>query len=114
MAVYLALKEVWRNKGRFLLIAMVVSLITVLVLFIAALSEGLAAANREYIEKLNGELMVYQEGAQLSTTASRIGRARLAEFRRVAGVADAGQVGFASVKVVPPDGARNLMPPSSA
>ena len=108
MAVYLALKEVWRNKGRFLLIASVVSLITVLVLFIAALSEGLAAANREYIEKLNGELLVYQEGAQLSTTASRIGRDRIAELRRVAGVADAGQVGFASVKIVPPDGGKEF------
>lgn len=62
MSFYLALKEVWRNKGRFLLIAAVVSLITVLVLFIAALSEGLASANREYIEKLNGELLVFQEG----------------------------------------------------
>ena len=108
MSFYLAVKEVWRNRGRFLLIAMVVSLITVLVLFIAALSEGLAAANREYIEKLNGELIVYQEGTQLSTTASRIGRARLAELRRVEGIADVGQVGFATVKVVPPDGGKEF------
>jgi hypothetical protein len=54
-----------------------VALITVLVLFIAALSEGLAAANREYIEKLNGELLVFQEGTELSTTASRIGRSEI-------------------------------------
>ena len=108
MSFYLAVKEVLRNRGRFLLIAMVVSLITVLVLFIAALSEGLAAANREYIEKLNGELIVYQEGTQLSTTASRIGRARLAELRRVEGIADVGQVGFATVKVVPPDGEKEF------
>ena len=59
MASYLAFKEVIRNKGRYLLIAGIVALITVLVLFIAGLSEGLAAANREYIEKLNGELLVF-------------------------------------------------------
>ena len=104
MSFYLALKEVWRNKGRFLLIASVVSLITVLVLFIAALSEGLASANREYIEKLNGELLVFQEGVQLSTTASRIGRSRIAELRRVDGVTEVGQVGFASAKLVPATG----------
>lgn len=103
MSFYLALKEVWRNKGRFLLIAAVVALITTLVLFIAALAEGLASANREYIEKLNGELLVFQEGTQLSTTASRIGRTRIAELRRVEGVAAVGQVGFAPLKLVLPD-----------
>jgi putative ABC transport system permease protein len=108
LAPYLAFKESWRNKGRFLLIAVVVALITVLVLFIAALSQGLASANREYIEKLNGELLVFQEGTQLSTTASRIGRSRVAEIRRVAGLADVGQVGFASAKIVPPDGGKEF------
>ncbi len=108
MAFYLALKEVWRNKGRFLLIAAVVSLITVLVLFIAALSEGLASANREYIEKLNGELLVFQSGTQLSTTASRIGRSRIAELRRVDGIEAIGQVGFTAVKLVPPDGGEEI------
>jgi putative ABC transport system permease protein len=104
MAVYLALKEVWRSRGRFLLIALIVALITTLVLFIAALSQGLAAANREYIEKLNGELLVFQSGSELSTAASRIGRSRLAEIRRVPGVVDAGQVGFATAKLPREDG----------
>jgi uncharacterized membrane protein YqhA len=36
MAVYLAFKEVWHSKGRFLLIGLIVALITTLVLFIAA------------------------------------------------------------------------------
>lgn len=108
MSFYLALKEVWRNKGRFLLIAAVVALITTLVLFIAALAEGLASANREYIEKLNGELLVFQEGTQLSTTASRIGRQRIAELRRVPGVAAVGQVGFSTLKLVPPDGSADI------
>lgn len=108
MAFYLALKEVWRNKGRFLLIASVVALITTLVLFIAALSEGLASANREYIEKLNGELLVFQSGTQLSTTASRIGRSRIAELRRVDGVEAVGQVGFTTAKLVPPDGGEEI------
>jgi putative ABC transport system permease protein len=68
----------------------------------------LASANREYIEKLNGELLVFQSGTELSTTASRIGRSRLAEIRRVPGIADAGQVGFASAKLPQPDGATEI------
>lgn len=108
MAFYLALKEIWRSRGRYLLIAMIVALITTLVLFIAALSQGLASANREYIEKLNGELLVFQEGTELSTAASRIGRERIAQLRRVAGVADVGQVGFATAKAPTADGATEV------
>ena len=66
MAFYLSFKEIWHSKGRYLLIAMIVALITTLVLFIAALSEGLGSGNREYLEKLNGELVVFQENVDLS------------------------------------------------
>ena len=38
-----------------MLISLVIALITVLVLFIAALSEGLGLGNRKYLEKLNAE-----------------------------------------------------------
>jgi len=34
-AVCLALKETWRNRGRFLLLSLVITLITLLILFIA-------------------------------------------------------------------------------
>jgi putative ABC transport system permease protein len=36
-AFHLAFREIWRNRGRFLLFSLVIALITVLVLFIAAL-----------------------------------------------------------------------------
>jgi putative ABC transport system permease protein len=55
---YLAVKEVWRNRGRFLLVSMVIALITLLVLFIAALGEGLGNGNREYISKVDAQLIV--------------------------------------------------------
>lgn len=103
MAFYLAFKEIFHSRWRFLLIAMIVALITTLVLFIAALAEGLGSGNREYIEKLNAELIVYQDNVDLSIAASRIGRSRLAEIRRVDGVADVGQIGTSSATVVLPD-----------
>jgi len=65
MSYYLAFKEVWRNKGRFFLFSLVIALITILVLFIAALAEGLAAANKQYLEKLDADLIVFQEKVEL-------------------------------------------------
>jgi putative ABC transport system permease protein len=103
MPVYLAIKEMLRNKGRFLLFSMVIALITLLVLFTAALSEGLGSGNREYIQKLNGELIVFKKGVDLSASASRIDRAKFNEIRRVAGVDDAGMVSFTSVSAILPD-----------
>ena len=100
MALFLAYKEIWHSRGRFFLIALIVALITTLVLFIAALAEGLGSGNREYLEKLNGELIVYQENVDLSIAASRIGRTRANEIRRVEGVADVGQIGVASASVL--------------
>jgi putative ABC transport system permease protein len=108
MAVFLALKEIMHNKGRFLLIALIVALITTLVLFIAALAEGLGNGNREYISKLNGELLVYQEKTDLSIGASRIGRSTVAELRRVEGVQNVGQVGFSNGTIDLADGTTGL------
>lgn len=101
---YLAVKEIWRNRGRFLLVSLVTALITLLVLFIAALGEGLGNGNREYISKLDAELIVYQAKSDFLIQASRLGRNRLAQVRRVDGVADAGMFGAASANLIlPPD-----------
>ena len=108
MAFYLAFKEIWHSKGRYMLIAGIVALITTLVLFIAALAEGLGDGNREYIEKLNGELIVYQDNVDLSISASRLGRSTLAAIRRVDGVEDAGQVNVSNTTLVFLDGQEPL------
>ncbi len=102
IAGYLAIKEVWRNRGRFLLVSLVIALITLLVLFIAALGEGLGNGNREYISKLQADFIVYQAKSDYLVAASRLGRDRLAAIRRVAGVADAGMLGTASANLLLP------------
>lgn len=97
---YLAVKELWRNRGRFLLVSLVIALITLLVLFIAALGEGLGNGNREYISKLDAQLIVYQAKSDFLIQASRLGRNRLAAVRRVEGVTDAGMLGTASASLI--------------
>ena len=100
MPFYLALKEIWRGRGRFILFSAVIALITVLVLFVAALAEGLGSGNREYLEKLNADLIVYQSNVDLSVGASRLGVDRLSEVRRVPGVQTVGPIGTANAALI--------------
>ena len=99
-AIHLAFKELWRNKGRFLLFSLVVALITLLVLFIAALGEGLGSGNREYIENLNADLMVYQDTARLSIGASRLECTTRRTIRAIEGVREVGSIGFSSAAIL--------------
>jgi len=108
LAIYLAFKEVWRNRGRFFLFSLVIALITTLVLFIAALAEGLAQANKQYLEKLDAELLVFQKNVDLVANTSRIGFSQLNNIQRVPGVEAAGALGFSSGALVFPDGRAEL------
>jgi len=99
-AIHLSFKEIWRNLGRFLLFSLVIALITLLILFIAALGEGLGAGNREYIEKLDADLIVYQDTAELSIASSRIGCQTRDALRSVNGVQDVGPVGFSAASIL--------------
>lgn len=105
---YLAVQEVWRNKGRFFLVSLVIALITLLVLFIAALGEGLGNGNREYISKLDAQLIVYQAKSDSIISASRLGSDRLAAIRRVEGVADAGMLATTNANIILPNDAGSL------
>jgi putative ABC transport system permease protein len=99
VSLFLAFKELWRNRGRFFLVSLVIALITLLVIFLAGLGEGLATANKELLSKLEGELVVYQEQANLNVAASQLGRSTSNSIRRVDGVADAGALGISSAFV---------------
>lgn len=103
MGLYLAFKEVWRNRGRFFLVSLVIALITTLVLFIAALAEGLALSNREYLSKVNADLFVFQKDVDTLIATSRIGRSKINDIRRVDGVKDVGAIGFATGALILPD-----------
>ncbi len=100
LAGYLAIKEVARNRGRFLMVALVIALITLLVLFIAALGEGLSNANRQYVANLDAQLIVFLEKSDYSITASRLENNTVKSVRRVVGVADAGPIYASNTEIV--------------
>ena len=99
MALHLAVKEIWKGRGRFLLFSMVVALITMLVLFIAGLASGLSAANREYLSKLDAELIVYQENSDYLINASRLSTSKVQDVRRVGGVQEVGVIALTNASV---------------
>lgn len=100
MALYLAFKEIWRNRNRFFLFSLVIALITTLVLFIAALAQGLSNANIEYLSNLDAQLIVFQKNVDLSASSSQIGRSTLNNIQRVEGVLEIGSIGASGGKIV--------------
>jgi putative ABC transport system permease protein len=100
LAFYLALKEVFRYLGRFLLFSLVIALITLLVLFIAALGEGLANGNRQYLANLDAQLIVFLEKSDFIIPSSRLETNTARTVRRVEGVANAGPIYTSNTQIV--------------
>lgn len=103
LATYLAVKETWRNRGRFFLVSLVIALIALLVLFIAALGEGLANGNRQYIANLDAQLVVFLEKSDYNISASRLNDVKLRAIRRMDGVDDAGPIHTATTAILLPN-----------
>jgi putative ABC transport system permease protein len=104
LPIDLALKEFWRNKGRFFLVGLVIALITILVLFIDGLAEGLGAGNIEYLDKLDADLVLFQENTDLSTSTSQIAWSKQKEIRRLEGVKEVGLIGFSRASIMRANG----------
>lgn len=104
LSLYLALKEMSRNKRRFAVIFMIVALITLLVLLTASLGDGLALGASEYYDRMGSELVVFQQDVDFQLPASRLSRARLSQIRRVPGVAAVGPVGVSTAAIIAVDG----------
>ena len=103
LSIYLALKEIVRNRGRFLLVSLVIALITLLVLFIAALGEGLGNSNRQYLSKLDADLLVYLDKSDFVIPSSRVDRTLSRTLRRVDGVANAGIIAASNTAILLPN-----------
>lgn len=103
LAVYLSWQEVWRNRGRFFLVSMVIALITLLVLFIAALGEGLGNSNRQYLDSLDAEMLIYLEKSDFVIPSSRVERSVVRATRRIEGVADAGGIATSNTAILLPN-----------
>lgn len=100
LAVFLSFKELWRNRARFFLVSMVIALITMLVLFIAGLGEGLGTNNRQYLENLEAQLLVFRDKSDYVIPASRLEQTAAEQIRELDGVADAGGIAASNVAII--------------
>jgi len=103
LSIYLAIKEIVRNRGRFFLVSLVIALITLLVLFISALGEGLADSNRQYLANLDADMLVFLEKADFVIPSSRLDRTMARTLRRVDGVESAGIIAASNTAILLPD-----------
>ncbi|MHB1417840.1 MAG: ATP-binding cassette domain-containing protein [Chloroflexota bacterium] len=78
--MYLAIGEIRRSLSRFLLITSIIALITTLIL-----AEG--------IQKVDADLLVYQENSKLSLASSALPLQRIRQVARVEGVTATGGLG---------------------
>ncbi len=102
LATYLSYKEIQRNRGRFLLVGLVIALITLLVLFIAGLGEGLGSGNKQYLSRLDADLIVYRAKSDFVIPTSRLDRSTVRKVERVEGVDAAGGIATASTAILLP------------
>jgi putative ABC transport system permease protein len=103
-SLYLAVTEIARNKLRFVVVFLIVALITILVLFTAALGDGLSQSTSEYLDGLDAGLIAFQSDVNYQIPASRLGRARLNAIRRVPGVLAVGPIGVSSATIIAVEG----------
>lgn len=100
MSFYLAVKEMLRNKFRFIAIILTVALVTLLVLFLVAMSEGLTLSSSEYIKSVDAELFLFWDKADKSIASSSMGRPTLRSVAQVDGVEAVGPIGFSNATIV--------------
>lgn len=70
--MYLAIKEIKKDKGRFILIIGIIALISYLVLFLTGLAYGLSKDNMTGIEKWRGKQIILKNGSNSNAFSSSI------------------------------------------
>ncbi len=105
----LALKELRRRPGRFATATVIITLIAVLLMFLASLLDGLTRSSTGAIRAQDADAIVYSSTAQASFPRSRIDADVRAQIEALPGVAEVGGIGLVQLGArVPGNGPRDL------
>ena len=102
--MFLALREIARNRGRFALLGGAVGLLVVLLLFFQTVAGALTGALTGALANQTAEVVVYGERARQNPLASVVPEPALAAVRDVEGVAEAAGVVQTATTATEPDG----------
>jgi putative ABC transport system permease protein len=97
--VFVALREVWRSKLKFGLLAAAVGLLFFLLLFLSTLSGSLVASFVGGIENANADVLVFSSEARRNVQASRFGPDTVSNVAGVNGVAASAGMSEATLTV---------------
>jgi putative ABC transport system permease protein len=98
-SVLLGLREMRRAKGRFALLTGAVGILVFLIVYQQALTTGLVTEFVGAIRNQSSDVLVYGDDARLNLQGSVVARDAVARVGSVAGVADAGPLGVATLTV---------------
>lgn len=79
--MFLALKEMKKDKGRFALILAIVVLISYLVFFLTSLAYGLSSANRLAVDMWDADRIILQKGSNKNILSSQLEKDDLEKFK---------------------------------
>jgi hemin transport system permease protein len=109
--VRLALRELHRRPSRFLVATAILALISMLLIVLGGLLDGLTASSTGALRAQRSQLIVYSSDAEDSLVRSRITPDVRLEVERVAGARNVSGLGSVQVGArVPGRGARDLVP----
>ena len=97
--MFIALRDLWRSKLRFSLLAGAVALLIFLLLFLNTLSATLLGFFVGAIENNSSEVLVYDDMARRNLQASRLNPSVVGDVAAVAGVAAAAPIGELTLTV---------------
>ncbi|SDN62407.1 putative ABC transport system permease protein [Actinomyces ruminicola] len=98
--MFLALREIRHEPGRFALVASVITLITYLTFFLASLASGLAGSYRAVVDSWSAGSVIVTEASNESISASRMTDAQVASAMAIAEDADTPAATLVSVPAV--------------
>jgi hemin transport system permease protein len=107
----LALRELHRRPGRFLVATTILALLALLLMVLGGLLDGLIAGSTGAYRAQRAQLIVYSADAKESLVRSRVPPALRARVERVAGAGDTAGLGSVQLGArVPGHGPRDLVP----
>ena len=107
----LALRELWRRPGRFVVATAILALIALLLMVLGGLLDGLVAGSTGALRAQRGQLIVYSSTSQESLVRSHITPPVRKEVEGVAGVSEVAGIGSVQVGArIDGRGPRDLVP----
>lgn len=99
--MFLAVRELWHSRLRYLMIAAVITLVAWLVFLLSGLANGLATDNGAALDRMPADGLVFQSNVRFYLHRSLLPMADVQAVRDVPGVADATPVGHLTITTTP-------------